>query len=410
MGIGQFYQKGAILKSEMILSWVWYALLILPNFTVVSAEGRTIKSTPSAVKVLMLPNSTNVLSEANMPNWRKNQIVGEWRPIQGSALALVPIAVKTYPGLGASGPESKVTAWNSFVVDSQTSILYSPANGGHNDYAGNEVDSINLEADSPAWIEVRPSTPISQIVAGSYYLDGTPSSRHTFYGALFNAVKRRIILLAGAQYNPNGGSHHAVDGFNVSTNSWEPKNTYQSELSEASNIASAYVSVASTGDIFAFNNFHVFKLSNSTNTWSKMLGNTSIYGQYAASAHDSKRNRVLVLGGEANDKGYYDIETNVVVKISLSGSSASVVQGTGRALIYEPVLDLYLYSTGSAAGTIYKIDPQSFAVSVFSTSGGGAMPPVVNNGVWGRFLYVPRLKGVVYTPTYGGDTWFLRTW
>jgi hypothetical protein len=44
------------------------------------------------------------------------------------------------------------------------------------------------------------------------------------------------------------------------------------------------------------------------------------------------------------------------------------------------------------------------------TSTAGNSIPSATNGVWGKFMYVPALKGVVYLPAYTGNMWFLRTY
>lgn len=111
----------------------------------------------------------------DLPAWYLGMAVGQWQPIPGSALSSAPIAVHTYPGVGGSGPQAKTDAWSGFALDTRDAALYSPANGGHNDYAGNEVDRIRLLDDAPAWTEPRTSTPLAQITAGgSHYADGRP--------------------------------------------------------------------------------------------------------------------------------------------------------------------------------------------------------------------------------------------
>jgi hypothetical protein len=34
--------------------------------------------------------------------------------------------------------------------------------------------------------------------------------------------------------------------------------------------------------------------------------------------------------------------------------------------------------------------------------------PATQNGPYNKFLYVPRLGGVIYAPTYSGNVWFMR--
>lgn len=342
-----------------------------------------------------------------MPAWRQGIAVGEWRQVAGTALASAPMAVVTG---GNTGANSKVVAWNSFVIDSRDSSIYSVANGGHHDYAGNEVNRIRLTDNAPAWTEPRPATPMAQTIENvTHYADGRPTSRHTFYGAVMNERRGRAMVLGGSRWG-NGWPHSAVDGFNLATNDWDTAGTYPNAPAEFGQVvASTVVEQKSTGDVFAVANFSVMRWSNTTNSWSKLLTTPSLYGQYAASALDTKRNRILVAGGQNNDKGVYDIAANAVQSITFTGPNAADMVGeTGNGMVYDPGLDVFLLRKAGAGGTIYRINAQTFSVDVLPNSG-GAQVPYATNGVWRRFLYVPQLKGIVYFPTYDSGFWFLRT-
>lgn len=345
-----------------------------------------------------------------MPTWRQGQAVGEWRQIPGSAMSNAPIAVSTYPALGY-GPQSKVSAWNGFAVDTRDSSIYSAASGGHVDYAGNEVDRIRLSDNAPAWTEPRASTPVSQVVADvTHYADGRPTSRHSCYGSAVNEQRNRVMILGGSRYG-NGYMIGTVDGFNLGVNDWDAAQTFPDAPDELPTTpCPAITANKATGDLFMFANWNVLKWSNSTNSWSRVLSSGSVYGQYAASAMDTKRNRILVLGGNGADQGFYDLASNTVQQVTLSGASASAVTaGDGNGMVYDPNLDAYLLRKPDAGNTIYRINAQTFAVDVLPASGGSTVP-ATTNGVWSRFLYVPKLKGVVYVPDYGTGMWFVRTY
>ena len=161
---------------------------------------------------------TGVPQESAMPAWRQGQAVGEWRQISGSALAAAPRAVIVD---GNTGPQSKVIAWASFIIDTRDSSLYSVANGGHHDYAGNEGNRIGLFDGAPRWTERRASTPMAQIGEDvSYYADGRPTSRHTYYGAVMNEVGNRAMVFGGGMWG-NGNALSTMDGFNLSSNDWD---------------------------------------------------------------------------------------------------------------------------------------------------------------------------------------------
>ena len=345
-----------------------------------------------------------------MPSWRQGIAVGEWRQIAGTALSSAPIAVQTYPSLGYSGPTSKASAWTGFAVDTRDSSIYSAANGGHMDYAGNEVNRLRLSDDAPAWTEPRPATPVAQTKTNAtHYADGRPTSRHSYYGTVVNELRNRTMLFSGARWG-DGYSLFNLDGFNLATNDWDPARTYPDAPSADVGPANGWATVShkGTGDVYAFTNFNVMRWSNASNSWSRMLSNAAMYGQYAASAVDTKRNRIFVVGGNANDQAVYDIATNTSKKVTLSGSQAGSLSGDGNGMVYDVLLDAYLLRKGGAGSTVYRINAETFAVDVLPVSGGSQLP-AATNGVWTRFLYVPNLKGVVYFPVYGSGLWFLRT-
>jgi hypothetical protein len=344
-----------------------------------------------------------------MPSWRQGIAVGEWRAIPNTAMSSAPIAVKTYPSLGNTGPNSKVVAWTGFAVDTRDSSIYSTANGGHSDYAGNEVNRLNLSDNAPAWTEPRAATPVSQIVqSSSHYADGRPASRHTYYGSMIDEARNRAMLVSGARYG-SGSSLNTVDGFNLAANDWDAARTYSSMPSSLSEVMGAAMALhKSTGDIYAFAWSTVFRWSSATNTWATRLNTVSFDGQFAASAVDTKRNRVLLVGGGSNVKAVYDVAANTMQAVSLSGTDAVSVMGDGNGMVYDTLLDAYLVRTRNSGGTVYRINAATFAVDTLPTTVGGSVPASAN-GVYTRFLYVPKLKGVVYFPSYDGNSWFLRT-
>jgi hypothetical protein len=346
------------------------------------APGQAPAPSPSAPLPVV-----GALAESAMPAWRQAQAVGEWRQIPNSALSSAPRAVSVS---GNTGPQSKVIAWTSFIIDTRNSSIYSVANGGHHDYAGNEVNRIGLLDGTPAWTEPRAATPMSQVSGDvSHYADGRPTSRHTYYGAVMN--------------------ESAMDGFNVGSNDWDAAGTYADAPADYTGaFGNALTQHRATGDIYVFGRYAVSRWSNASNSWTRLLGSVSAYGQSSASAMDTARNRILIVGGENNDRGLYDIASNTMSNVSFTGPNAGDVGGTANGMVYDPGLDVYLLRKAGAGSTIYRINAQTFYVDTLPNANGGSIP-ASTNGVYRRFLYVPQLKGVVYFPSYSGNGWFIRT-
>jgi hypothetical protein len=160
--------------------------------------------------------------------------------------------------------------------------------------------------------------------------------------------------------------------------------------------------------VYAFANYSVFRWQRSNNTWSTRIADTARYGQSAATAYDTQRNRILLVGGNANEHHVYDASANTIAEITLTGSDATTLAvDSGAQMMYVAAIDKYLVRLGDAGGAIYQIDPATYAVSQLATTGGSGVPWTMN-GPYRKFLYVPRLKGCVYVPVYDGPVWFVR--
>jgi hypothetical protein len=336
------------------------------------------------------------------PAWLEGQAVGEWRAIPGSSMSLAPPSV---PGLG--NVSARIHGWASLSIDDRSATVYSAANGGYTDYAGNEVVAIALHADAPRWIELRAPTPAAQLAErSSHYLDGRPSSRESFYGQVFLERRNRAITLGGAYWQ--GGAGPQVDAFDLARLDWDPAGTFPLIPLRFYLFAWSVVEDERTGDLYVFDNRAVYRWIDAANRWETTVAGTAISGNYSASATDVARRRILLIEG-AGTGHLYDIEARSAVRITLSGVAAAEVGSEGAlGIVHEPVTDRFLVRRAGGGPAVYAIDAGTFAVEMLATRGGEAIPPSVN-GVYRRFLYAPTLGGVVLYPDYSGEMWFLRT-
>ncbi len=353
------------------------------------------------------PGTGSDAGEETMPTWRKGLAVGAWHQIPSTAMSSAPIAVKTYPSLGGTGPNAKVVAWCGYSIDTRDSSIYSAANGGHGDYAGNEVDRLRLSDNVPAWSEPRASSAVADVVtSASYYSDGRPTSRHSYYGETFNEPRNLAMTLGGARYG-NGYMTETFDGFDLGANDWAAAGTYPDAPAAFSGMQGGSMTANRlTGDVYTFSTYAVNVWTSATNTWAKKL-DTNAYGQSAASAYDLKRNRILLVGN--SEHAVYDVAANTLTPVTLSGPNAGDLNDVDNGMVYDPNLDAYLIRTAASGGTLYRVDASTFTVDTLATTAGASIPATAN-GVWTRFLYAPGLKGVIYVPAYDANVWFLRTW
>jgi hypothetical protein len=309
---------------------------------------------------------------------------------------------------GNTGPASKVIAWTSFVVDSRTSKVYSVANGGHNDYSGNEVDVLDLERDQPAWSEILPPTPAASVIDAEYYSDGRPASRHTYYGVTLDEFDDRIMLFSGSRWQL-GWFPHTIDSYKIGANSYDPQGTHPNSDSSFKGQQACALNPL-TGDVYLNQDFLLGRWNRNANTFETLSpsGSSAPLGYSTMSAFDTSRGRILFLGGSNSDHHIYTLSSNAWSAITPSGADASTVSGVeSGAMFYVAAIDRYLVRLSSAGGTVYQIDAATYTVTTLPTTNGGSIP-TTSNGPYNKFLYVPRLKGAVYVPSYSGNAWFLR--
>jgi hypothetical protein len=123
---------------------------------------------------------------------------------------------------------------------------------------------------------------------------------------------------------------------------------------------------------------------------------------------DTKRGRILFVGGFGRDRHHYTLANNTFTTVTLTGTEVDAVATTEKGgMVYVADLDLFLVRRFGAGGAVYMINPETFEANPYPTTGGTSIP-ATRNGPYNKFLYVPRLGGIIYVPTYGGNAWFLR--
>jgi hypothetical protein len=303
----------------------------------------------------------------------------------------------------------KSDAWNSLVVDPVTSRVYNVAAGGHNDYAGNEVEFLDLNKGSPNWVRVLDPTPTSLLAScQSYYGDGRPTSRHSYYGLSYDPTGRRIFLFGGALWCTAGGTHNAISSYRIDSNSYSPAGAHP-DWSTSGEPFPACCADPQTGDVYVLHNYQIGRWRPSTNAWTTNLAPSGAVpnGQRACSAFDTTRRRAFFLGGANSVNHTYTPATNTMASVGLSGSTAGAVKSWDHAMVYVPAIDAFLVRSSGSGGTVYRINAATFECTTLSTSGGSSVPATLN-GPYNKFLYVPELRGAIYVPSYSANAWFLR--
>jgi hypothetical protein len=370
----------------------------------------------------------------SVPSWRQNLAVNQWVRITGSAMANFPPSVN--PGGEFSNVKNKLDAWNCLSIDTRTSTIWSVANGGRTDYYGNEVMKMDL-TDNPVWVEMLPANSLAEFTIpnnSGYYSNGRRCSDHGFYSKVFIEKRNRAMCFGATGITTTDNTDVNVDGFNCNlapgVNGWDARGTYPNVPGAGFATAWATAKDPVTENVYLFGHSSQGVLkwteaAGSGGSWSKPVASLPMAFDQAASAFDSKRNRIFLLVGMVNGVVIpvchtYDINTNAIVARTLTGPAAARAnsQSTndhGRGMVYVRAIDSYILRLKevTGGGTIVVINPETFEATFLTTTGGdllpGQPPPLgTAQNPWGKLLYVPELQGVLLVPNYNSDAWFLR--
>lgn len=346
------------------------------------------------------------------PAWYNGIAVGEWRQISGTTSKPVPSPLPS--GASNSPPGvARFNSWNGSAIDTSNSDMIIAAAGGHQDYAGNEVLRLNLEADAPSW-SMPTTSSTNTPVNVTHYPDGKPTSRHDYNTSVYSAQRDRIIKISAPSiWVSDGGSRGTCDSWNPNTNLWEPALTIPTipNMANGGQIAKAGTIDPNTGDMFILyvnsssGNYEFRMLPHLGSAWNLMASPPlNATGDHDPVAYDSTRNQVLYINGNAFDR--WNKATNVWTSGTISGNSISSQDGT--SLIYVPAIDRYIHKATTSGGALNQINPATMAATTFTTTGGGSIGAPEVAGTYSRFNFVPRLRGAVLAQSYSTNVWFVR--
>lgn len=342
-----------------------------------------------------------------MPAWLSGAAVNEWIAISGTTHA------------GSAGDPTSDGRSTSRLAYSGAGLvgaeLVLAACGGHGDYSGNEVTSIDLSQDSPTWT-LRLARTASVTADVAYYGDGRPSSRHTYWSTHYSTTRSRLMLHRSRFVYGSAVSFNDSNGFDLGTNTWDADGTWADGSTPG--CRDAY------DNVWAFTNSQhsIRKWTAATDTWSGDLGTWGSETLGYPLAHDSSRDKLFALSignGEGGGSGVsahrFSMDGATRDSISFNASSAFTQFGTDAGIHagmdYVPVLDKFLwYSGAGATSRVYVITPNSgttWDMTILSAT--GVTPAAIQgSGIFSRFRYVASLRGFVCMGSGAASVNFLR--
>lgn len=359
-----------------------------------------------------------------LPAWGNGKPLNEWFEIPGTAMA----GSATDPG---GDPANEFGPWNYRIAFSGMALrkaeVILAASGGHGDWSGNGVYSIDLAADAPKWVVRKTDSAVADRTQNvAYYADGTPSSRHTYYSSHFSKIANRVMNFGSRAVYGGGVDFPHTNGFNLDTNAWDKAGTWA-----AGGMTGACVDAAGQAWFPGFIK------------WSPYTGAvTDRYTQMYVNgprlplpfAYDRKRNQLFSMG--FGDGLIWTGATFAAYKVNIDGAPTAITFNPSAAytqflaskpelcaMDYDPDNDRFLWYDGRPAdaaqprpgqeGVIFVITPNATAVWDMSilALGPGSIKPAgsAGGGVCSRFRYVPAFKGFVLLARGTKNVYFIRT-
>ncbi len=358
-----------------------------------------------------------------LPSWLSGRGVLQWGDVPNTSLQTFDATVPL-PSGGYYGPrESKLTAWCGGALKRTGSVYMLGAAGGHNDYAGNEVQTLNLNANAPAWAQPRGASAWADILnTAPAYLDGRRSATHTYYSTQFDNVSNKFVVMPapgmgapGRWPEPPSGfaynDQYMPTTFNVATGDWDAflSNTTWPQAN-GDFTAAGCCSNPLTGEIYyarLASSGRMWKYIPSTKVWTQL--GQAYHNNYAGLALDHTRGRMLSCGdfGGTLPPRIYST-AGVQVSVTFGGLGGSVLQSGGYpGIVYDEVRDSFWVFFNTNPVTIYEVTAGGLVVSQPSMT--GTMPASRVNGIHTSVQYVPELKGVMFHNSYSGNVKFMRT-
>lgn len=348
-----------------------------------------------------------------LPAWLTGKAVNEWVSLQSpSASSVIPSPLP--PGVIA--PAGVTDAWcgASLRISGSRYILHG---GGHQDYSGNEIYSVNLEADSPAW--ARPFGPTSNaniVASADEYLDGNPASSHIYGRIFFNNVRDILFRYVVGQYDVGGVGGGKTYGWSWNATNWAAASTYPGHPASGQTFTNdcSYAADPTTGNMYGAIDFVRYKFNSSTLTWSanRTVANALSDG---GAGFDTTRGFAWFTQPNAslgaNKVLKWNTADNTETLVTLTGTGVSAIcTEHAPGIAYDPVIDrLFVYIASTHA--LYTINPADGVCALVTTTG---TAPVSTSGgsadsCFSKLQYVPNLGGLVLTTVWAQPTKFIRT-
>ncbi len=298
-------------------------------------------------------------------------------------------------------------AWNSGAYDTKRNRLYLWG-GGHDDYYGNEVYSVDFETQTTNRLS-NPGRPASRSASPRQselepFNGAQPNSRHTYDGLTYMENVDRVWAFSGALA---GGASVSADRvtwmFNPATARWQRQNPTGDIPAAVVGGASAYDPVSGLIYLHDRTGLYSYQANNAGGVYRRLKARSGL-GLTVNAAIDPVRRRFIAVGRgqfaiyNLNPvSGYERIDPPLVGDVDF-------LEAQAPGLAYDDRRDRMVAWTGD--GRIYELDPETLAWRAVAFKGGPGPQP--NQGTYGRWAYATDLGAFVVYNTSTQNAYTFR--
>jgi chitodextrinase len=329
------------------------------------------------------------------------------------------------------GCENVINAWSGGVADTQRNRLIIWG-GGHDDYYGNEVYALDLNANPATLTRITNPSPANpdHSTCPTTLSDGNPNSRHTYNGLAYMANVDKMFAFNGALACAPGKYGIDTWTFDIATLKWKRQDPVNGSPQPSTYYGSPVSFAAydpNTSSVLLNNLGNLFRYDYATNKYS-VLNSNSTPPFNSTPVIDPKRKLLFYIGSNSNTQQTTVIPTGSpsikVVDISPGSNYAmqdwtNQVTGcnilgasTNPGLAYDSANDR-IVGWPNFGNTVYIFDPATKSCSTQTYAGGPADSvdfngKLMSNGTFGRFQYFPALDAFVLVNFWTNDAYMLR--
>ncbi len=319
-----------------------------------------------------------------------------WWAAPNSAMAAVAPTPGQFAGTwGVVGPAAVISAWGGAALDTARLRLVLWG-GGHADYYGNELYAFSIQ--TLTWARLTDPF-VDPVLDQEVNADGTPNSRHTYGGLAYLAHADRFFGQAGSLAGVGSARCDRTWVFDLAGSSWTDR---APATSPGGGFGCTATYAPDSGKLWwgacAASFAGLWSYDDDTNTWTKH--NDDNFYEHT-SAYDSTRGLLVVVGN--GEVFAYDVRGQSYTRQawSTSGGDAFIAR-SAPGLDYDPVADRIV---GWHGGPVYALDVEARTWTAFNPPGA---PATTNNGIYGRWRYVPGVNAFVVVTDIDANVHFYK--